>query len=133
MIAMTPLEQALVAWTRATDEPHIDERALRQMRFDDAVTLGECGVFSNRNISLITGLHQETVGRLTGKTSKTGGRLNPESLPFLQDAAIFWRRHHSPDVDNLRVARGLGTSVRMIATLSGVPASTVHTHTKEAS
>lgn len=123
MIAMTPLEQALVAWRRDPNAPDA-----RQTQFDDAVALGETGVFSNRNISHITGLNPDTVLKLTGKTERTGGRLSPESLPFLLDAAQHFAQYGLCLTSAVRVSARLGTSWRMIATLTGIPRSTAHSH-----
>lgn len=122
MTAMTPLEQAVAAWTR---DPHADEMIRRQWQFDDARALGECGVFSNRNIALITGLAHTTVADLTGKATRTGGRLNPESLPMLLDAAQHWLRYHAVDVQSVQVAIDLGTSIGMVEKLAGIPHSTL--------
>lgn len=129
MIAMTPLEQATVAWTRF--EP--DEILRRQLQFDDARSLGELRVFSNRNIALITGLNPDTVAKLTGKTDKTGGLLNPESLPFLLDVAKAWGYDRTIDLPNLLVAVKLGTSWSMACRLTTIPRSTAQDRARRAS
>jgi hypothetical protein len=119
MIAMTPLEQATVAWSRS--EP--DEILRRQIRFDDARSLGEYHVFSNRNIALIVGLDPAVVGKITGKTDRTGGKLNPETLPLLLDAAKAWAYDRTILVSNLTAVVKLGTSWGMACRLTGIPRS----------
>lgn len=129
MIATTPLEQALQAWSRNT--AHLDETQRRQVQFDDAVALGETHAFSNRNIALIVGLDVGTVCALTGKKDKTGGRLNPEALPFIHDLYLHYARYGRCNRAMVTQIVALGTSFRVISALTGVPVSTVAYKPKE--
>lgn len=125
MIAQTPLQQALVAWTRVrTDD--------RQPQVDDAVALAETGVFSTRQIILITGLPEKLTYDLVGKTNKEGGRFNPEALPQIYD--IWQQRARTEAVDKklVRLIVGQGVSPRMLAKLTGLAPSTIYTWLKPA-
>lgn len=117
-MSASPLERALVA--RRAYGPH--ERDEQRVAVAD---LGATGIFSNRVIGRIVGLDAESVCEITGKTDKTGGRLNPESLPMLYDAWLLWQRDSVIDIANIRIAFKLGTSWGMIAKLVGLPKSTV--------
>lgn len=129
MIAMTPLEQAVVACARDRGEDN------RQAQFDDAVALGETKVFSNRNIAHITGLSMETIAQLTKKKDKVGGRLNPASLSLILDLRNCWltdsyevrgKTMRRVNKELLHSILNLGTSYGMIARLSEIPLSTLH-------
>jgi hypothetical protein len=114
MTPHTPLEQALIAWTKVKDPDNA------QPQFDDAAELGETRVFSNRNIAAITGLSTEVVGKITGKTDKSGGRLNPE---YLQDAYDMWLDFARDDHVNPEILSRIhnGISLRFVAKLTGIP------------
>lgn len=56
------------------------ENMTREHLINEAIALGEWGVWSNRHIAQITGLRPQLVNELTGKTDKTGGRFDPEAL-----------------------------------------------------
>lgn len=120
MIAMTPVEQALVAWTRVKDPDN------RQPQVDDAVALGETGSFSNRHIAHITGLDPNFVNQLTGKTDKTGGRFNPEALPMLNDIRLQWVRARTVDSALVRLVVKIGVSAGMVSKLTGVSRSAIY-------
>ena len=139
MTAHTPLEQALEAWNRNLAHLQRGEDALpgsgytRQQRVDDAVALGETGVFSNSNIGLIVGLDVALVGSLTGKTDRSGGRFNPQALPVIYDLWISWARGRTFDVITVRTAVNAGVSPRMIEKLTTIPKSTLYKKLGEAS
>jgi len=120
MIALTPLEQALVIWRRdaATTE--------RQQRIDDVATLSETGVFSNRNIAHITGLDTSFVGELTKKRDKTGGRFNPDALPFMYDLRLQWAQTSTCDQAAVRVILDMGVSAAMLSKLTGISRTTLY-------
>jgi hypothetical protein len=121
MTAITPLEQALVAWRRPKD-PH-DRRA--QIHVDDAVALAETDVFSVRNIVAITDLPQTFAYELLHKHNKIGGRLNPETLPLIYD--IWLERARGPGDPKawVRTVLKLGTSQLMLAKLTGIPQASI--------
>lgn len=120
MTATAPIEQALVAWRRVRDEND------RQPQVDDAIALGETGVFSNRNISHITGLSPEFVAELTRKKDKSGGRLNPEALPYIYDLYLAKLRSGVVDWSKVLVTLDQGVSVRVLAKLTGIPYSSIY-------
>jgi hypothetical protein len=129
MTANTPLEQALEAWNhnrRDEEGESLAEWYTRQQRVDDAVALGETGVFSNNNIALIVGLDVGMVGRLTGKTDKTGGRFNPEGLPLILDLSLAWRAHKICDAHLVRAIVGAGVSPSIVAKLTGISRGTLY-------
>jgi hypothetical protein len=120
MTAHTPLEQALAAWERERDPEN------RQAQVDDAVSLGETGVFSNFAISLITGLDKEFVGELTKKTDKTGGRFNPETLALIYKVAVQWRTTDACDHGAVREIVTAGTNPIMLSRLTGISRSAIY-------
>lgn len=124
MTATTALEQALVVWTR--DMTRYSEAQAKQVRTDDAVSLGEWGVFSNRHISFITGLEPDFVGTLTGKRDKTGGRFNPEALPFIYDLRLQWVQAHVVSQRDIRFIIELGVSPGMLAKLTGISRTAIY-------
>lgn len=124
MIAQTPLQQALVAWQR--DLSRCDENEERQTRIDDAITLGETGVFSNRNIALITGLEPDFVGGITGKKDKTGGRFNPEMLPQIYDLRMQWVQARVVAHKDVAFIVSAGVSPGMLAKLTGISRTAIY-------
>ncbi|MDF2915883.1 MAG: hypothetical protein K0S70_100 [Microbacterium sp.] len=125
MIALTPLEQALVAFSRDRDP---DAPGDRQGRVDDAVALAETETFSVQHIILITGLPKTFAYELlAGKNPrKEGGSLNVEHLPLINDVAIDWRRHRSADRRVVATIVDGGTSPRMLAKLTGIHYNTIY-------
>lgn len=125
MIALTPLEQALVAFTRHRDPiPALD----RQQRADDAVMLAETEVFSIRQIISITGLPSTFAYELlAGKNErKEGGRLNPDTLQQISEIAAAWKRYHAADKKVVKAVVDAGTSPRMIHQLTGIHYNTIY-------
>lgn len=127
---MTPLQQALAAWGHPKPDP---DEPIGQQQVDDAVALGETKTFSNRHISLITGLDVLFVGELTGKTDKTGGRFNPEALPFIHDLWHQWATAHTADRRTACSIVRQGVSPGMLSRLTGISRSTIYSWMKEES
>lgn len=125
MIAMTPLEQALVAFTRHRDP---NDALDRQVRTDDAVALAETGVFSIHHIILITGLPRTfAFDLLMGKNPrKEGGRLNVEHLELINNVALDWRRHRAANRTDVATIVNGGTSPRMLSKLTGIHYNTIY-------
>ena len=111
MTHLIALEQAHSAYTHHQPD--------RQARYDNAVKLGEWGLFSNAQISHFTGLDPHVVGRLTGKTDRTGGRLPAAALPYL---IRYIQGVNRSEVDRnlIREAFRAGASTRMIAKFAGI-------------
>lgn len=120
MIALTPLEQALIIWRRDSSTTQ------RQQRIDDAIALSETGVFSNRNIAHITKLDASFVGDLTNKRDKTGGRFNPEALPFIYDLRVQWAQASTCSDSAVRVILDMGVSAAMLSKLTGISRTTLY-------
>jgi hypothetical protein len=118
MTAHSPLEQALEVWNRQAPD--------RQTQIDDAVMLGETGVFSKRHISFITGLDLNLVNELVRKPDKTGGRFNPEALPLILDLSLGWRQNRVCDAQLTRTIVAIGVSPFMISKLSGISRTTLY-------
>lgn len=97
----------------------------RQQRFDAAVSLGEWGIYSYRQIGAIVGLSHSTVSKLIRKPEKTGGTFSPECLAPLLELSKRRRAGGDLEPDDLRdmLAAGTGTSVHFAARLSGIAES----------
>ena len=122
---MTPLQQALAAWGHPKTDPP------SQQQVDDAVALGETGMFSNRQVALITELDVMFVGSLTGKTDKTGGRFTPEALPFIYDLWQQWALAGVVPHRDVRHIVELGVSPGMLAKLTQISRSAIYSWMKE--
>lgn len=131
MIAMTPLEQALVAFTRHREPGTLQDR---QQRVDDAVMLAETEVFSVQHIILITGLPKTFAYQLlAGKNpNKRGGSLNVEHLSLINDVSIDWRRHRAVDRKAVAEIIAGGTSPRMLSKLTGIHYNTIYAWLRKA-
>lgn len=125
MIALTPLEQALVAYTKHRDP---NDPLDRQTRADDAVALAELGVFSTPHIIAITGLPKTFAYELlAGKNpDKRGGSLNVEHLSLINDVAIMWARSGVADHRLVHMIITGGTSARMLSKLTGIHFNTIY-------
>jgi len=128
MTALTPLEQAIEAWKRVPDA-----NGDKQAQFDDAVSLGELGIFSNHNIAKITKLNPATVAGLTQKTDKTGGRFTPESMEAIATLGLRWKQQGLVSHSAVASIVDAGTSPNMIALLTGIPRTTIYRWLKKAS
>lgn len=129
MTAMTPLQQALAAWGRNSQQDD------RQGRADDAVELAETGMFSVRQILLITGLPTTFGYALLSdyrKGGREGGRFNPESL---DDIYQLWLQVASANVVDGKLAKRIkdaGTGTTMLGRLCGVSRQRIEDHIRRA-
>lgn len=91
--------------------------------------LAEYDIFSNRQMQAIcrNELSYTTIGGYTQKKSKSGGKLNPESLEDLRE--ILFAKHNG-QINYKAIERALqtGTSQGMISKLTGVAQSTISKH-----
>ena len=96
----------------------------RQNRIDWIRELDDWKVFSNIQIANFVGLKSDTVGAFTGKTDKTGGRLNPEALGDIMKVIHI---DNLGQIDPHAIKRVLdqGVSTRMLARLTGLVQSTI--------
>ena len=129
MIALTPLEQAVVAFTKHRDP---NDPMDRQVRADDAVALAELDVFSVQHIILITGLPKTFAYELLrGKNpAKQGGSLNVEHLEQINDVAIQWQRNRVADRRAIATIVSGGTSPRMLSKLTGIHYNTIYKYVR---
>jgi hypothetical protein len=99
---------------------------------DGVKRLAVFGVFSNRQIQAITAgrVSHQSVARITGKSNKSGGSLNPGSLELLR-SVLYRRAESESDFDLISQAVELGTSQHMVAKLTGVSQSTISKKLKE--
>lgn len=76
-------------------------------------------IFSARMMTKVTGLPMSRVLPAMGKTKRTGGRLNPETLPDIL------RLRDNPDPDLIRSVVKRGTAQTLLAYLMGVSQSRI--------
>jgi hypothetical protein len=98
----------------------------KEVLIEKAQDLSKYGLFSNRQISKISGgriSHVKLRGYIS-KSSKTGGRFSPDSL---EDLALVLFSKERENVDFVAVKRVLdsGTSQGMISRLTGVSQSSI--------
>lgn len=88
------------------------------------IGLAEWKIFSNRQLSALTGLSTRVVGGYTNKVDNTGGNMPPESLPAVLELIHITQRG---EVDIFAAKRALdfGISTRMLAKLTGIPQVTL--------
>lgn len=84
-------------------------------------SLGECRVFSSRQISAIINgrMTHSTIAQLIGKTDRTGGSLNPGTLDILRNI-LYGRANNKTDYALIKQALDDGTSQNMVSKLTGV-------------
>lgn len=112
------LETALIAWNEHQQGADAEAMAKR------AIELAQFGVFSNRNIALITGLSYEAVLKMAPKSSKLGGRFNPEALPLIYDLYLAHSRGGKDPKLACTIVRH-GVSSGFLERLTGVPSTSV--------
>lgn len=115
----TPLEEAEWVYRHAAQYD-------RQQRFDAAVSLGEWGLFSFRQIGAIVGMSHTSVRKIVAaKTNKTGGKFDPACLTALLDIVKRRRQGETVPPDEVRdmLAAGSGTSPYVASKLSGLSES----------
>lgn len=104
----------------------------RQGLFDAIISLAEHGIFSSRQIAMLTdgAINHSTISKMTKKKNKTGGTLNPQSLNDLRE--IFHSRARNKTNYKL-VAKVIneGTSQIMVERLTGVSQSSISRYVKE--
>ena len=93
----------------------------RQGLMDSAVALCEWKLFSNRHVAAFTGLHPSFVAEISGKTDRTGGRLNQEALPLI--AKLI--QAPLPDSALIVATLDAGVSAHLLARLTGLSQSTL--------
>jgi hypothetical protein len=86
-----------------------------------AKEISALGIFSNRQIEKMA--HKKithlAIGRVTGKTSKSGGKLNPASLEMIREL-IFQFNAGSIDWDLVGKVVASGTSQSLVSRLTGI-------------
>jgi hypothetical protein len=89
----------------------------REQRINNVIALNEWHLFSNAQLSRLTGLKEHDVAAYTGKTDKTGGNFEGEALaPIIELIHLRSRGER----DDRVVRRALEhASSRMVARLSG--------------
>lgn len=105
------------------------ETADKETRVNNVVELAEWKLFSNRQISHLTGVRMQKVAGYTGKTDTSGGGLTGESLEHILEI-IFTRNRGEVNDLQVRDAHDAGASTRMISRLTGIPQSTVSRATR---
>lgn len=89
------------------------------------VQLTEKNVFSIRQISNMCGKSPATLSRIVQRTSRTGGKLNPQHLEEIRDL-IFQQDIDQVDWQTVKKITSDGTSADMLSRISGIPKSTIH-------
>lgn len=86
-----------------------------------AKEISELNVFSNRQIEKIAHnrINHLAIGKVTGKTSKNGGKLNPATLEIIRDL-IFQFNDGRINWELVDRAVELGTSQSLISRLTGI-------------
>lgn len=86
----------------------------------------EYGVFSNRQISRISGgrIHHAVISKISKKSTRTGGLINPKSLEEIREL-LFASEKGSVDWDLAKKVMDEGTSMSMIAKLTGISKTTM--------
>lgn len=106
---------------------------LNRAEIEEAIQrLGAFDVFSNRQIRAITAgkVSHQAVARITNKSDRSGGNLNPGSLELLR-SVLYRRADSESDFDLIAQAVEQGTSQHMISKLTGVSQSTISKKLKE--
>ena len=96
----------------------------REALINEAVALGEWGVYSKRQVASFTGLRPALINDLLPKSDRTGGTLKPESLGYI---IILMRATAREEDDCKAIADALkaGVSSIMLARLTGRSQSTL--------
>ena len=86
-----------------------------------AQEISELNVFSNRQIEKMAHnrISHLAIGKVTNKTSKSGGKLNPATLEMLRDL-LFKFNEGRIDWDTVETVALMGTSQSMISRLTGI-------------
>ena len=98
--------------------------ATKEDTVNRVVELAEWRLFSNSQITTFTGMLPRDVGIYTGKTDRTGGRLEGEALGLILDVIAIKAQN---EVDDSAIKKALeGTSSVMLARLTGIPKTTIN-------
>ena len=106
--------------------------ALDEFGKEDAVALlGSQGLWSQRQMSAITGATPFFVAQRNTKTDTTGGKFNPQTFDLLLEAIELYDAGET-NRHLLRRIFEAGTSVFMMSRLIGIPVSTIQWNIKRA-
>ena len=110
---------------------NVDQISIEEAR-ESIARIAQYDVFSNRQIQAIANgkVSHQAIAKITGKTDKSGGNLNPGTLELLR-RVLLGRATSSSDFDLIGEAVNLGTSQRMAAKLTGVSQSQISKKIKE--
>jgi len=96
----------------------------REALVNEAVALGEWGVWSKRQVAAFTGLRPALVNDLITKKDRTGGKFNPAALPAVVAVCRMVARDEM-DATLISAALRSGCSSVMLSRLTGAPQSTL--------
>lgn len=84
------------------------------------------GIFSNRQVAKIANnkVHHNIIAKLSRKSTKTGGAINPKSLEDIREL-LFSSELGSVDWDVAKRVIKAGTSMTMICKLTGISKTTM--------
>ena len=93
---------------------------------DQLIEIGKYNLFSSRQLSAIVNgkISHARIGKLIGKTDKTGGNLNVGTLDILRNILLN-RADDGTDYKLIARAVGMGTSQGMVSKLTGVPQGSI--------
>lgn len=99
---------------------------------DSIERISQYEVFSNRQLQAISNgkVSHQAIAKITGKTDKSGGNLNPGTLELLR-RVLLSRANSASDFEMISQAIDQGTSQRMVARLTGVSQSLISKKMKE--
>lgn len=88
--------------------------------------ISDFGVFSNRQIAKIANnkIHHNIISKITKKSTKTGGAINPKSLEDIREL-LFGSETGNVSWDLVEKVIKAGTSMTMISKLTGISKSTM--------
>jgi hypothetical protein len=101
----------------------------RNLLIEQIQNLAEYEIFSNRQLEAICKkrISYATIGGYTRKSTKSGGRLNPDTLEDLREV-LFLKHNGRIAYSNIKNAVDNGTSQNMVSRLTGVAQSTISKH-----
>lgn len=104
-------------------------RVDRAVLVEQLQNLAEYELFSNRQMERICGgiVSHTTIAGYTRKSTKTGGRLNPDSLELIREI-MFMKHDGRIAYDLIGAVLDAGTSQNMLSRLTGVAQSTISKH-----
>lgn len=106
---------------------------MQRSEIEDGVKrLATYEVFSNRQIHAIVNgtIGPAKIAKLTGKSNRSGGSLNPGSLDLLLNI-LYSRAALNSEIDLIIQATEQGTSHHMIAKLTGIHRSSISKKIRE--